>query len=443
MQDWCSFPMYFDVATWKSIEESPSATASLEIMLSKLVMLGLRAPSEPTQAMLAGTCILCDGQQGVKPGSSSSLEPHKLRSLFLNVKSEVRVRMAKAKAGQVPLPGGEYVVKLPPNPEDAPKALQEVAFQGSKPEQPPFSLFDISNIAREIKLRSPKGQSSTSSMACPDGQAFWHSFQSLLAMAQHLTQPQRECNLSFVQNKPARALENLLHRAEPQAQLALPAPAQAMTVNPGNVEKQQIFEACALSNTAESERSPLLALPPAPLLDVQPKPAVEEDSQEVKLAAATVPEKVNDLPQGGPNTVSLSDSMAKLQQARAKAKGSSAADMDLPVMKRPAAKVPDGPQVPVDQKPPSRDPKSHRLQNTKAKMGSKVGSASLKNQKKTVSKAVAKKKVKTISPQDKCRLRDQILSKLDLKTKKRFANGCSKCRQRPLCTLSCWKARGF
>ena len=96
-------------------------------------------------------------------------------------KSEVRVRMSKAKLAKVELPGGEFVVKLPPNPNDASLALQNAAFANSVQASPPWTLMEISNIARDIKLRTTKGQASP--MTSPDAGAFWSAFQSVLTMA--------------------------------------------------------------------------------------------------------------------------------------------------------------------------------------------------------------------------------------------------------------------
>ena len=39
--------------------------------------------------------------------------------------------------------------------------------------------------------------------------------------------------------------------------------------------------------------------------------------------------------------------------------------------------------------------------------------------------------------------REELLARIPQALKKRFKDGCAKCRNRPLCTVSCWRLRGF
>ena len=39
--------------------------------------------------------------------------------------------------------------------------------------------------------------------------------------------------------------------------------------------------------------------------------------------------------------------------------------------------------------------------------------------------------------------REELLARIPQALKKRFKDGCTKCRNRPLCTVSCWRLRGF
>ena len=39
--------------------------------------------------------------------------------------------------------------------------------------------------------------------------------------------------------------------------------------------------------------------------------------------------------------------------------------------------------------------------------------------------------------------RQALLAKIPAALKKRYKDGCGKCRNRPLCTVSCWRLRGF
>lgn len=432
MQDWCSFPVYFSASDWKAIDDAPSSLAALDTMLAKLVALGLRAPSEPTQAMIAATGILCDRSIS-KP---QQLGEHKLRSFFLNVKSQVRLCMSKAKSCKKDLPGGEFLLSLPPNPNDAPEAVQKVAFDGEAMQPPPHSLMDISNLARQIKMRHVKGVPETSCVN-PDS-TFWSSFQSLLMVAQHLVKPtHEECNLTMLGGRPQKALETLLQRSENQpkpapplaledrrqpspACLALPAP----PTEPRKVDPETAF--------AQPVSQPLPSLQPAESQGHLEKPAMNQIAQH---AMGPVSEGQVDKPaetltgaqKNENNRVSLSQSLEKLQIARIKVKEGSKT-MEAPrsplVLRKPAASRITTSQV--RRKPAAAETKSKSI---------------LKKKPATSSVKVDDKK--TMSSNERNRLRDAILASLDLKTKRKYKDGCAKCRKRPLCTLSCWQARGY
>ena len=256
-----------------------------------------------------------------------------------------------------------------------------------------------------------------------------------------MNQPSSECNITWAQRKPAgRSLENLLQRAQSHeapgpsqlalpapnpSQLALPAPNPSQLALPApplnadppqaSVQQQPVSKVLAVPESLVQGQSPtLLALPPAPDRDestqAKPKPAAE-DSQETHV------DNVNDLPHGRPNSVSLAESMAKLQTVRSNLKDLAREDVEKPVMKKPCR----GPSMQADKTPPT-DQKPQSSQTSKViKMGgSKSTSSQTKNKtKKTVSKSGGSKdKSKPMSPEQRRRLRDAILSKLDLKTKK-------------------------
>lgn len=127
------------------------------------------------------------------------------------------------------------------------------------------------------------------------------------------------------------------------------------------------------------------------------------------------------------NRVSLSQSLEKLQIARIKVKEGSKT-MEAPrsplVLRKPAASRITTSQV--RRKPAAAETKSKSI---------------LKKKPATSSVKVDDKK--TMSSNERNRLRDAILASLDLKTKRKYKDGCAKCRKRPLCTLSCWQARGY
>ena len=130
-----------------------------------------------------------------------------------------------------------------------------------------------------------------------------------------------------------------------------------------------------------------------------------------------------------PAKMSLEQSMQKMKEARAKRQEGSNKQS---VMKKPSMKS--------QPKSASQSGLSDLPMSEKPSASGKV----LKRPAKACQvKTVSKKTNKVISKQEKNKLRDAILAKLDLQTKKKFKHGCPKCRQRPLCTLSCWRSRGY
>lgn len=436
MQDWCSFPLYINKKTWTSVLEAPGSLVALDVVLRHLVQLGLRSPSEQTQAMLAALCVLRD----LRDDSSSSKQipdAMKLRSIFLNVKARVHTSMFKAKQdGDQMLPHG-HLVALPANPKDAPAGLLSLAFPDgyeSESDSAPFSLMDLANVAREISLRSTNSKVvNNKGPQLHSPEAFWASTQSawMMMMQQWGKPPSEECRLTMTR-QPGKALGALLDRAEgkgttQQPQLALPAPPLPASKDvlpekpPASADPP--LPCPALCDRPSSQ--PLESVPTSEALPSKPSCAPEG------LPTSQVQdEKVNDM---APHNrgISLAESVEKMKEARVKLKEGSNQSHG-PVMKKPAK----GPSNPKSKSLGSLASKCATQPPKKPKQG--FGQGVMKRP--SIAKAASNHKAKN---DERKRLREEIIAKLDVPTRKKFKDGCAKCRWRKLCTLSCWQYRGY
>ena len=153
-----------------------------------------------------------------------------------------------------------------------------------------------------------------------------------------------------------------------------------------------------------------------------PQPPPAQQSVPETLRAPQLPPAQQSVPEtlsgpAGPGSkpaVSLSESMLKLQDAVEQTKDTPCGNSS---MKKPAAAK-------------AKSTKSSSLKRPASKTMAKA---------KTKPKGKVPAKAK-MSNQDK---RAALLRIIPPALKKKFANGCSKCRERPLCTASCWRMRGF
>ena len=80
MQSWELFPAYIPDGVWASFQKSElNMMAALELILTTLVKMGMRTPSEPTQAMLVSLLIL---RKGPERRSRLEQDTNQLRSLL-------------------------------------------------------------------------------------------------------------------------------------------------------------------------------------------------------------------------------------------------------------------------------------------------------------------------------------------------------------------------
>lgn len=129
--------------------------------------------------------------------------------------------------------------------------------------------------------------------------------------------------------------------------------------------------------------------------------------------------------------ISLAESVEKMKEARVKLKEGSNQSHG-PVMKKPAK----GPSNPKSKSLGSLASKCATQPPKKPKQG--FGQGVMKRP--SIAKAASNHKAKN---DERKRLREEIIAKLDAPTRKKFKDGCAKCRWRKLCTLSCWQYRGY
>lgn len=76
MQNWELFPCYLPSSLWENFQKAANMVSALDILLVWLLQLGMRTPSEPTQAMLTALLILRENDERKPRGADA------LRSLF-------------------------------------------------------------------------------------------------------------------------------------------------------------------------------------------------------------------------------------------------------------------------------------------------------------------------------------------------------------------------
>ena len=146
IQDWRALPAYLPDCLWdRMMDKNEQLMSLVEGITNHLIHMGLRAPSEPTQALIAAIVI--------KRGSRPVDDPVYLRTCFVNVKIQVSSLLSKAKSDQKSLPG-DYLLELPARVADAPEAVRQIAFPDGNHVQPRLDVPDLIDIARSIPLRS-------------------------------------------------------------------------------------------------------------------------------------------------------------------------------------------------------------------------------------------------------------------------------------------------
>ena len=396
MQDWRSFAAFLSADVWQTVLRTDLQMFHvLQVVAGHLVKLGLRAPSEPTQAMVAALMVRRIGGRA----DDSTL----LRNTYLHVKAQLGTIMLKAKGDGQPIPGGVYMVDLPADPSQVCEETRAVAFPDGVTPADTFSLVELVAIARNVPLRNTNNNVKLAAAQPSGGEIMWNAFaQMMSAGARSMSSQQRqEPNITFLQQPPRQdaPLQGLLDRAHapsnvpaaaPQ-QLALPAPpTAAATETEVGVSKDEV----------------VMEPPPAAQSVPLPAPAAAED---------------------GVKQMGLAESIGRLQAQRQELRSGTGAalasedEVEGP-RKRPAKKAPP--------KPVARG--SGAMKRPAAKQSTQ--------QKPKVEKAKKALSWNEKHAQEKFKRFKKIMPMAVLL---QYKHGCPRCRSAPWCTPCCWRQRGF
>ena len=309
MQDWTMWPQYLNEALWGKIMdyEGYRSLDALQLVVSHLHSLGLRHPSEPTQASLTAVLVLRELEHAQRRmlGSDNG------RSLYLTVKASLHSKLQKLKHGEAPLTPAEYIVELPAQVTEAPASLQAAC---SPIAAPKIEMLQILKLARQIPLRNTskelkgiQGQPETNGF-----KAEFRRWMGMFTMFSGMQRQESECPIQFLQPRKAQ-LAGMLHRAQSAEALAQPHASTPLALTND-----------AAAHSVHGVANQALALPATvPVPDAQ-------DAVAVRAPQAAVP-----CPQpqaAAPNDskkFSLMGSVARYQQAKAeKGAKSDTVDMD-------------------------------------------------------------------------------------------------------------------
>ncbi len=431
MQDFSMYGLYLPGKLWARISSQEDNLAVLEELLIYLgQQLGLRCPSEVTQATITGLMVARQSQEEQERLKT----PSNLRALFLTVKSRAQTRMGKLR--REPLPSGcSYLKVLPSNVADLPEAYTALGLEFA---QPAIQMSNIMAIAREVPLRKTNQKVSTAVAAgsTQDPQQMMQMFMSaFMAMGSFaaMSRPEQGTNLQLDFKQKEKGLPALLERAYSNdssaaapasssrpagvGQLALPAPepqaATPVQVAVPPLEKGNDCDPTPGDGLGEVPAGPKPhAVDPRP---ADPKPHPVDPSPPDPKPHAGDPKPAE--------PVSLEESMAKLQSARRKGPLHEAASVGEKTTSSDAALK--RPSAAFKRPAAKQKAQSSGVAKTKLKVKSKA------------------QKTTHRTREESRRIKQEILKTVPKSMQRQFQEGCSSCRWVPLCTASCWEKRGF
>lgn len=187
------------------------------------------------------------------------------------------------------------------------------------------------------------------------------------------------------------------------------------------------------ANSVPAEQARSVQLPGFKLLQKAETDASARKPSEV-LALQDVPAEVKELP------LSSKGTQEALETKRGStAKPSSAEEMISVLQAGLDEEKLD--QVPKEKSKPSRKDKGQSMKKPAA-----ASKASLKRPAAVSAKTQPAKKPKAgtrLSPAEMAMAREKLFRRIPAELQDLWRNGCSGCRHRPFCTLSCWKRRGY
>ena len=145
MQDWTCFPLFIPDDLWMTLRGQQRHLVKAEALVSHLVKMGLRHPSERTQALVACMVTGCDGD-------FMADDVGRQTTLLSTCKSVLKSKITRARAQGVVIPGPS--LEQLPNAFDAlPVEIRQQVFAGTAP-NPPVDLNPFWQAAATWPCRS-------------------------------------------------------------------------------------------------------------------------------------------------------------------------------------------------------------------------------------------------------------------------------------------------
>ena len=408
MQQWEHFPLYLSQSVWQRImDASANSVTVLDVVFKHMWSLGLKNPSEFTQAVFTTLLVVRDEKQ--KRDCAS------LRLAYLNCKSQLQSKISKFPRSQPdPLvPVAMRPLVLPADPNEVTADFRAAAFRpDGVPVQPMLSVDEILRLAGEVNLRSDNASTRSVVAAAPltvdqsqmqlmqQQQMNWQLMQ--MQMLQQRSPRSGGANVTLLPPKE-KPFETMLNRALTNSSGA-PSGSSSSRLCLEDQKEESAPVAATHSSLQASQAVPSSDAP----VEAPEKKVSESQSQKLDDAATLLEfgGAFTSPKQKGEPSVSLAASMARLQIAR------------------------------VDGAMTSPDEESAQLARAKKRPAAAAAKVASKKAKPQTSKdvpagsGVMKKPAMALKRPagSKDAERKAILSKVPAAVRKQFANGCSKCR---------------
>ena len=129
MQDWVNFPFFLTDPIWEAVFTGDNIRA-LNVLCAHLRKLGLKHPSEPTQAVVAAL---------LQPDATEQ-QLRESNAFYQTVKAQMRLLLGGGAAGG---PAGIYIASLPAEVTQTPAALQQAAAETSPIVPPQVDMLTL------------------------------------------------------------------------------------------------------------------------------------------------------------------------------------------------------------------------------------------------------------------------------------------------------------
>ena len=149
MQNWVSFPNFLLPDHWVCWQSNERQLHKLETVVNHLIRMGLRHPSERTQATLAAI-VSHVGPNAMDPFAAPDVP--RQTALLSTVKAVCKTQLLRLRNVGLPMPGG-YIIELPASVQDLPLALRNEMFPGGGV-PPPMDVNPIWQVAQAWAVRS-------------------------------------------------------------------------------------------------------------------------------------------------------------------------------------------------------------------------------------------------------------------------------------------------